>query len=249
MGVDQRQQFLLAPAYLAVAHDRCKLCLESNPGAMHAVNVLLHLATAILLFFTLSQAHERSHKEYDCRHSVCDSSFTRRIGRMDRGEKRCVCGLLIVLSLWCYRALCPGPSRKNYAVVLLVFGLACMAKPMAVIIPVLMLTLDYWPLKRIAMREKLPFFAIAAVLAWVTYIGQKAAGALDMAGPLRGPHGLRNAIYSLGHYVIGTFLYSNESCHCLSIPRSGSACTSDGDPADPHLWHRRYGSGQAALGC
>ncbi len=124
-------------------------------------------------------------------------------------RKDVLCGLLIVLSLWCYERYVREPSRKNYAVVLLVFGLACVAKPMAVIIPVLMMTLDYWPLKRVAVKEKLPFFAIAIVVACLTYVGQKAAGALDMAGPLDWTTRAENATYSLGRYVTDTFIPIN----------------------------------------
>ena len=161
---------------------------------------------------------------------------------MDRGAKDVLCGLLIVLSLWCYERYVRGPSRKNYAVVLLIFGLACLAKPMAVIIPVLMIMLDYWPLKRVAVKEKLPFFAITAVLAWVTFIGQKAAGALDMAGPLAWTIRLGNAIYSLGRYVrIPLF---NKSDNRLSIPKPGPAGISHGDAPDTDLRHLPSGNAQ-----
>ena len=47
------------------------------------------------------------------------------------------------------------------------------------------------------------------MLAWVTFIGQKAAGALDMAGPLAWTIRLGNAIYSLGRYVTDSFIPIN----------------------------------------
>jgi protein O-mannosyl-transferase len=180
-----------------------------NSGAMHAVNVLLHLATAFLLFDALRRLMKDRTKSM-----IVAALFAIHPLRVESvawvaERKDILCGLLIVLTLWCYERYVRLQSRQSYGYVLLAFGLACMAKPMAVIIPVLMLTLDYWPLKRVAIREKLPFVAIAAALSWLTYTGQKAAGALDMAGPLSWTTRVQNAVYSLGHYVIDTFLPTN----------------------------------------
>jgi tetratricopeptide (TPR) repeat protein len=177
-----------------------------NPGAMHAVNLFLHVATAILLFDTLRKLTKNPTKSM-----IVAALFAIHPLRVESvawiaERKDVLCGLLIVLTLWCYERYARQPSRRNYGYILLAFGMACMAKPMAVVIPVLMLAIDYWPLKRTALREKLPFFAIAAALALLAYSGQKAAGALDMAGPLSWATRIQNAIYSLGRYVTDTFI-------------------------------------------
>ena len=184
-------------------------CFGVDSGAMHAVNVLLHLATAILLFATLQRLTNEGTKSMIV--AILFAIHPLRVESVAwvAERKDVLCGLFIVLTLWCYERYVRQPSRRNYLYVLLAFGLAAMAKPMAVIIPVLMITLDYWPLKRIAIREKLPFFALAAALGWVAYTGQQAAGALDMAGPLSLVIRLENAIHSLGWYVTGTFVPGN----------------------------------------
>jgi tetratricopeptide (TPR) repeat protein len=72
--------------------------------------------------------------------------------------------------------------RGVYIGVLVAFGLALLAKPTATPLPILMLILDAWPLRRLssrALREKIPLFVLAAVFAVITLISQtKTASAL-----------------------------------------------------------------------
>jgi Flp pilus assembly protein TadD len=71
--------------------------------------------------------------------------------------------------------------------------LALMSKPTSLPLPAVMLLLDYWPLKRLnrkAILEKLPFFAVAALFAVITYISQSRAAATVLPtqyGPQRIP--------------------------------------------------------------
>jgi len=66
--------------------------------------------------------------------------------------------------------------------VFVAFGLALLAKPTATPLPVLMLILDSWPLRRLsgrAVREKIPLFLLAAVFGVITFISQtKTAAAM-----------------------------------------------------------------------
>lgn len=55
------------------------------------------------------------------------------------------------------------------------FALALLSKPTTTPLPVLLLLLDYWPLRRLSWRavlEKLPFFVLAGVAAAITIISQ-----------------------------------------------------------------------------
>src|SRR6185503_2836390 len=54
---------------------------------------------------------------------------------------------------------------RDYALALGAFVLACLAKPMVVTLPGLLLLLDVWPLRRRArVVETMPFFAVAVVV-------------------------------------------------------------------------------------
>jgi tetratricopeptide (TPR) repeat protein len=64
---------------------------------------------------------------------------------------------------------------KFYVGCLSMYVLALMSKPTAIPLPVLMLLLDYWPLKRLnrqVIKEKLPLFTSGVIFAIVIYISQ-----------------------------------------------------------------------------
>ncbi len=100
-----------------------------------------------------------------------------------------------------------------YGLALLLFALGLMSKPMLVTWPFLMLLLDWWPLQRVAsgkwqvanvrslVWEKIPFFALAAVMSIVTYVVQQHSGMVQMIQNL--PLGARsgNALISYCRYL------------------------------------------------
>jgi tetratricopeptide (TPR) repeat protein len=101
-----------------------------------------------------------------------------------------------------------------YVLSLVFFTLGLMSKPMLVTWPFVMLLLDYWPLRRLEPRldaprstpmrpviEKIPFFALAALMSVVTYVVQQQQGAVTGAQNL--PLGARgaNALVSYGRYL------------------------------------------------
>ncbi len=72
-----------------------------------------------------------------------------------------------------------------YGLALLAFVLALLSKPMAVTLPVVLLILDYYPLKRLEkgwgrlIIEKIPFFAFSFLSALVTLWAQKKGGSIQ----------------------------------------------------------------------
>ena len=96
------------------------------------------------------------------------------------------------------------------------FALGLMSKPMLVTWPFVMLLLDYWPLRSLRtfqhsnsstlnrsalVREKIPFFVLAALASVVTFVVQKRGGALAAGEGL--PLGARvgNALISYCRYL------------------------------------------------
>jgi tetratricopeptide (TPR) repeat protein len=72
-----------------------------------------------------------------------------------------------------------------YAGCLLTYVLALMSKPTAIPLPVLMLLLDYWPLKRLKGKsfvEKLPLFTIGGVFALIIYVSQSRTWGVTLPG-------------------------------------------------------------------
>lgn len=75
-----------------------------------------------------------------------------------------------------------------YGITLTLFAFSLLSKPMAVTLPLVLIILDAYPLRRlrdrrailrVAILEKLPFFALAAVSSTATILAQKAGGALE----------------------------------------------------------------------
>jgi len=106
------------------------------------------------------------------------------------------------------------PGHGRYVLVIVLFALGLMAKPMTVTLPLVLLLVDRWPLRRAEptarlLREKLPLFALSAAGAAVTYLVQQAAGAVKPVDAI--PIGTRigNALISYAVYIAKTFWPSN----------------------------------------
>ena len=101
-----------------------------------------------------------------------------------------------------------GPPAFDYSLALLFFAVGLMSKAMLVTWPFVMLLLDYWPLRRLTpanawrrVTEKLPFFALAAVMSVVTFLVQQRAGAMTEVLKLSLGARLENAFISYWRYL------------------------------------------------
>jgi tetratricopeptide (TPR) repeat protein len=119
-----------------------------NPGMHHLVNLIIHLANSLLLFFILKRMTG----------SLWQSSFVAAMFALHplnvesvawvASRKNVLSTFFLMLTLWTYVRYTQGPTIGKYLLVLLAFVLGLMAKPMLVTLPFLLLVLDYWPLGR-----------------------------------------------------------------------------------------------------
>jgi protein O-mannosyl-transferase len=191
-----------------------------NAGGHHLVNLLFHVANTLLLFgllrrmtdvtwpsafvaalFALHPMHVESVAWVAERKDVLSAFFG-----------------LLTLWVWCYYIR--APSWRRYTLALLLFALGLMSKPMLVTLPVLMLLLDFWPLQRAQRNkplsglgslatEKLPFFALAFVSCVITFLVQKAGGAVVQADMIPPGKRLANALVSYVRYLAKLFWPQN----------------------------------------
>jgi tetratricopeptide (TPR) repeat protein len=107
-----------------------------------------------------------------------------------------------------------GRRITSYTLALLFFALGLMSKPMLVTWPFLMLLVDFWPLKRtgVALRswiplvlEKIPFFALSVGSCVITFLAQRACGAVVPLADTSVAARIANAIVSYGRYLAKTF--------------------------------------------
>ena len=107
-------------------------------------------------------------------------------------------------ALWCLILYVRFSSKRNwlyYAGSVAAYILALMAKPISVPLPVAMLLMDYWPLRRLSRRsvlEKLPFFMVAIVSAAITYISQAGTATARIGGG----YGLKRVGLVVCHNII-----------------------------------------------
>ncbi len=93
-----------------------------------------------------------------------------------------------MVTTWAYVIWVRRPAVWRYALVVALFALGLMAKPMLVTLPFTLLLLDIWPLDRAAVPwarriiEKLPLFAMSAASSVVTAVVQQGAAASLGAG-------------------------------------------------------------------
>jgi hypothetical protein len=103
--------------------------------------------------------------------------------------------------------------RLYYFICLTIFLLSLLSKSMAVTLPVVLLILDFYPLKRLNLRkdfvkiailEKLPFFLLSLIFSIVTIIAQKKGGAMEAMNYLSLPERLWGAVKAIGFYLVKT---------------------------------------------
>ncbi len=120
-----------------------------SAGGHHLTNVLLHAATAVLLFLVLRRMTGRLWPS-----ALVAAVFAVHPLRVESvawitERKDVLSGLFFVLALGAYVGYVRHRfSVVRYAAVIVLFALGLMAKPMLVTLPFLLLLLDYWPLGR-----------------------------------------------------------------------------------------------------
>src|SRR5436190_1792925 len=120
-----------------------------NAGGHHLTNVLLHGATAILLFAVLRQMTGALWRSAFV--AVVFAIHPLRVESVAwvAERKDVLSGLFFVLTIGAYVRYVRSPSTARYGLVVLLFALGLMCKPMLVTLPLVLLLLDYWPLNRV----------------------------------------------------------------------------------------------------
>jgi tetratricopeptide (TPR) repeat protein len=158
-------------------------------GRMHWMNAALHALGAGLLLLALASLTARSWPSL-----VVAALFAAHPLRVQcvawiAERKELLASVLFFGSLVAYARYARTRGAGAYAAVVLLLALGCMAKPMLVTAPLVLLLLDVWPLGRLGAAaaprgtarvwlEKLPMLAIAAVSCVLTVLAQRAGGAL-----------------------------------------------------------------------
>ena len=172
-----------------------------NAGGHHLTNVLLHAATAIVLFLVLQGMTG----------AVWRSAFVAAVFALHplrvesvawiAERKDVLSGLFFVLALWAWnrhvereptlqktdspigdavKSIDPSQWSAGYGWALVFFSLGLLSKSIVVTLPLVLLLLDFWPLRRLNVKafpklllEKWPFYLLSAAGCAVTILTQK----------------------------------------------------------------------------
>jgi protein O-mannosyl-transferase len=184
-----------------ISHQAVWQLFDKNAGSHHVVNVVLHAATAILLFLALQKTTSALRPS-----ALAAALWAIHPLRVESvawvtERKDVLSGVFFMLTLWAYTAYVRRQSRFAryfaYLAVAALFALGLLSKPTLVTLPCVMLLLDYWPLRRMAapegtvsasatresglsrvvwlVIEKLPLFALSAACCVATFLAERVA--------------------------------------------------------------------------
>jgi tetratricopeptide (TPR) repeat protein len=214
----------------------------AKPGPMHLVNIAFHIVNTILLFAIFNRMTGK----------IWPSAFVAALFALHplhiesvvwiTERKDVLSTLFWLLTMLAYIRYVDKPSTGRYVIVIILFALGLMSKPMLVTLPFVLLLIDYWPLNRFSISnfqfpnlnwqsaignrqsvtrfpilnllyEKVPFFALAAVSSVVTYLTQRAYGAVtDFEVHLLGDR-IANAFLSYATYIGKMFWPQNLAAY------------------------------------
>ena len=203
----------------------------SNAGAYHVVNVVLHAANTVLLFLALIQLIRDANLWPAAVVAALFAVHPLHVESVAWVSERkdLLSAFFFLLALIFYARYAERPSFSRYATVAVLFICGLLAKPMVVTLPLVLLLLDIWPLRRAAgisprderarrgapslppsvasksfprlFLEKVPLFVVAAAMSVVTFLAQRSAGATVAMSIYRLPARIGNAFASYARYL------------------------------------------------
>ena len=157
--------------------------VRGRGGWHHLTNVALHATNAVMLFILLKRlTGARGPSVFVAflfgLHPLHVESVAWIAERKD-----VLSTLFFLFTIWAYLSYVERPAAARYALMVALFLCALMSKPMVVTLPILLLLLDVWPLRRVppirrAIVEKIPLAVLAGATAVIALLTQQHSGAM-----------------------------------------------------------------------
>ena len=207
----------------------------TDAGVMHITNVVLHISNSLLVYAWL-------------RRSTGDASRSLLAGLIFAlhpmhvesvawvtERKDVLSTLLLMATLVAYIEYAVRKSRGWYAGALLLFAIGLTAKGMLVTVPVILLLLDIWPLRRFQpfsdepshravartiVLDKIPFVLLSIAVSVITILAQQSAGAVAGIEALSILERVENSLVSYSRYILKT-VWPVHLCAFYPMPKGG----------------------------
>lgn len=197
-----------------------------NAGVYHLSNVVQHALSTILLFFVLHRmTGARLRSAFVAAVFAVHPLHVESVAWIAE-RKDTLSAVFWMLTMLAYVNYVRRPARSRYALLLLCFAVGLTTKSMLVTLPIVLLLLGHWPLRRVQSRKSdvksqpgdpprlaylLPLFALSVMAGTTAYVAQSHAG---FVMPYEAyPPGVRiaNAFVSCAKYVWLTLVPHNLS--------------------------------------
>jgi tetratricopeptide (TPR) repeat protein len=183
------------------------------PGRHHLQSVILHALNSVLLLLVLWQMTGSTWRSaFVAALFAVHPMHVESVAWVSE-RKDVLAATFWLITMWAYVHYARKPGPLRYGMVALALTMGLLAKPMVATLPLVLLLLDVWPLKRVTLSrsdradwrrviiEKIPLLALAAgFLAW-TLVAQRGIGAVATLEALPFPARLANASMSVVMYI------------------------------------------------
>jgi len=189
-----------------------------NPTGHHFTNLLIHSASAVLLFLLLAFATGRTGPSLFVALLFALHPINVESVAWIAERKNVLSTFFFLAAIGAHGWYALKPHWQRYLAVAGLFVPGLMSKPMVVTFPFVLLLLDYWPLGRVEgsrrgkletkqfslsmlFIEKLPLLAFSVASAVITVYAQRAGGAMRSAAQFSFGVRLENAVVAYAMYL------------------------------------------------
>jgi len=200
-----------------------------NPTGHHLTNLLLHIASTLLLFVILMRMTAAFWPCLFVALAFAVHPLNVESVAWIAERKNVLSGFFSMLTIAAYIRYAERPGFGSFLLLVLVFALSTMTKPMVVTLPFALLLLDYWPLGRLQFKrvsdeqdleqaesgqvdgrrvplwrllvEKIPLFVLVTALSAVTFIAVQRGGVMSGWHNVPLKYRLANALVSYIAYI------------------------------------------------
>ena len=182
-----------------------------NAGGYHWTNLLFHMANSILLFLLLNRMTGAIYRSgFVAALFAVHPLHIESVAWISQ-RKDVLSTFFWMLTMWFYISYVKKQCISKYLIVICVFILGLLSKPMLVTLPFVLLLFDFWPLNRtllfsnknvaFLLIEKVPLILISIIIGIITFYSEQKAGAVITLESI--PLGLRvtNAIITYAEYI------------------------------------------------
>lgn len=175
-----------------------------NPKPYHAVNLILHILNAFLVFAFIWMLTKQNFVAFITALLFAIHPMHVESVSWISDRKDLLCSLFFIGAMCAYLMYLKKGGNKFYLITLLMFLLALFSKAMAVTLPIVLFAIDYFMDRKISKKtiiEKIPFLVLSLIFGYLSIQSQKASDALGDMDAISVTDKLLFSSYSIIMYI------------------------------------------------